>query len=103
MPSTGYEAIRGKKKVPTRTTIPPCGYVILITIPIKQSTQVQMAIEVIVKTITNGKSHSFRIGGATNAISKGVPYEKVKEMGRWQSDAAKRYIRIPSINVAALV
>ena len=62
-----------------------------------------LVIEVIGKTITNVKSNSFRIGGATNTISKGVPYEKVKEMGRWQSDAAKRYIRIPSINVAALV
>ena len=63
----------------------------------------QMAMEVIDKTITDVKSHSFRIGGATNAISKGVPYEKVKEMGRWQSDAAKKYIRLPCINVAALV
>ena len=62
-----------------------------------------MAVEIVNKSITNIKSHSFRIGGATNAISKGVPYEKVKEMGRWQSDAAKRYIRIPSINIAALV
>ena len=62
-----------------------------------------MAIEVIDKSITNVKSQSFRIGGATNAISKSVPYEKVKEMGRWQSDAAKKYIRIPCINVAALL
>ena len=62
-----------------------------------------MAIEVIDKSITNVKSHSFRIGGATNAISKGVPYEKVKEKGKWQSDAAKSYIRLPCINVAALV
>ena len=63
----------------------------------------QMAVEIVDKSITNVKSHSFRIGGATNAISKSIPYEKVKEMGRWQSDAAKRYIIIPSINVAALV
>jgi hypothetical protein len=63
----------------------------------------QMAVEIVDKSITNIKSHSFRFGGATNAISKGIPYEKVKGMGRWQSDAAKRYIRIPSINIAALV
>jgi len=63
----------------------------------------QMALKVIDKNITNVKSHSFRIGGATNAISKGVPYDKVKEMGRWQSDAAKSYIRLPCIEVAALV
>ena len=61
----------------------------------------QMAIEIVDKSITNVKSHSFRIGGAT--ISKGVPYDKVKAMGRWQSDAAKRYIRVPTIDVATLI
>jgi hypothetical protein len=54
-------------------------------------------------TISNIKSHSFRIGGATNAICKGIPYEQVQEMGRWQSDAAKRYIRVPTIDVATLI
>jgi hypothetical protein len=53
-------------------------------------------------SIKNVKSHSFRIGGATNAICKGVPYEKVKEMGRWKSDAAKTYIRTPIIEVNVL-
>ena len=33
----------------------------------------QMAVEIVDKSITNVKSHSFRIGGATNAISKGIP------------------------------
>jgi site-specific recombinase XerD len=54
-------------------------------------------------TISNVKSHSFRIGGATNAICKGIPYEKVQEMGRWKSHAAKKYIRVPIIDVAALI
>ena len=54
-------------------------------------------------TISNVKSHSFRIGGATNAICKGIPYEKVQEMGRWKSDAAKKYIRVPMIDVATLI
>ena len=53
-------------------------------------------------SIVNVKSHSFRIGGATNAICKGVSYDKIKEMGRWKSDAAKRYIRIPTIEVNVL-
>ena len=52
---------------------------------------------------SNIKSHSFRIGGATNAMSKGIPYEQVKEMGRWQSDAAKKYIRIPTTDITKLL
>jgi len=48
------------------------------------------------------RPHSFRIGGATHAICKGMTYEKVQEMGRWQSDSAKKYIRIPIINVLSL-
>lgn len=50
----------------------------------------------------NVKAHSFRIGGATNAMSKGIPYSKIQEMGRWHSHAAKRYIRHVSIDVASL-
>ena len=63
----------------------------------------EKSVEFVDNTIKIIKSHSFRIGGATNAICKGIPHEQVKEMGRWQSDAAKIYIRIPSINIAALV
>ncbi len=49
------------------------------------------------------KSHSFRIGGATNAIAKGIPYEDVQNMGRWRSHAARKYIRVQEIDVARLV
>jgi hypothetical protein len=49
------------------------------------------------------KSHSFRIGGATNAMYKCIPYESIKAMDRWQSDAAKSYIRIPPIEVKNLI
>ena len=38
-------------------------------------------------------THSFRIGAATTAALNGVPVEKIKEMGRWRSDAYKCYIR----------
>ena len=51
---------------------------------------------------TNVKAHSFRIGGATNAMFKGIPYEQIKSMGRWKSDAAKLYIRQTDINIALL-
>ena len=50
----------------------------------------------------NIKAHSFRIGGATNAMCKGIPYSKIQEMGRWKSHAAKRYIRQVDIDVASL-
>lgn len=43
------------------------------------------------------KSHSFRIGAATHAISHGASYEKVKIMGRWKSDALAKYIRVNSL------
>lgn len=38
-------------------------------------------------------SHSFRIGGASWAASKGYSSEQIKKMGRWKSDAYKKYIR----------
>ena len=52
---------------------------------------------------SNIKSHSFRIGGATNAMCKGVPYEQIRVMGRWQSNAARRYIRTPTTDIASLL
>ena len=42
------------------------------------------------------RSHSFRIGAATHAIQNGYSYEQVEVMGRWNSPAFKRYIRINS-------
>lgn len=38
--------------------------------------------------------HSFRIGAATAAASRGVPDQVIKSLGRWKSDAYKQYIRI---------
>lgn len=37
--------------------------------------------------------HSFRIGGATELLLRGVPPEMVKAQGRWSSDAFLRYWR----------
>ena len=62
----------------------------------------EMSMKLVDASIINVNSHSFRIGGATNAICKGISYEKVKEMGRWKSDVAKSYIRIPTIEVHKL-
>ena len=62
----------------------------------------EMSMKFVDASIINVKAHSFRIGGATNAICKGISYEKVNEMGRWKSDAAKSYIRILTIEVNVL-
>lgn len=44
------------------------------------------------------RSHSFRIGAATECASRNIPSEKIKLWGRWTSNAAyNRYIRIPEI------
>ena len=50
---------------------------------------------------TNISSHSFRIGAATWAAANGHSTERIRLMGRWRSDAFKRYIRIPSISVSS--
>lgn len=40
------------------------------------------------------KSHSFRIGATTDAARRGFSDSQIRELGRWQSDAFKRYIRL---------
>lgn len=37
--------------------------------------------------------HSFRIGGTLEYLLRGVPFESVKVMGRWKSDAFLVYLR----------
>lgn len=43
------------------------------------------------------KSHSFRIGAATTAFAMGISEQNIREMGRWSSDAMKKYIRVPML------
>lgn len=43
----------------------------------------------------NIKGHSFRIGAASTAAMQGVPDDEIQRMGRWKSQAFKKYIRIP--------
>lgn len=45
------------------------------------------------------KGHSFRIGAATHAAQVGFSENAIQNMGRWKSDAVKRYIRIGSFSV----
>lgn len=44
-------------------------------------------------------THSFRIGAATSAASRGISEDGIKEFGRWESKAFKSYIRIPTIEL----
>jgi hypothetical protein len=43
--------------------------------------------------LKNYKSHSFRIGAATTAWAKGFSEEQIQQIGRWNSEAFKKYIR----------
>ena len=45
------------------------------------------------------KGHSFRIGGATLAAERGMTDAQIRLLGRWKSDAFKKYIRaVPIYN-----
>ena len=44
-----------------------------------------------------GTKDSFRIGAATYAAEQGISDTKIRHMGRWKSDAFKKYIRISSM------
>ena len=43
----------------------------------------------------NFTGHSFRIGAATTAASRGIPDHLIKTMGRWSSEAHLLYVRTP--------
>ena len=45
------------------------------------------------------KGHSFRIGAATEAAKRGMSENEIQELGRWNSNALRRYIRIKAFSV----
>lgn len=46
------------------------------------------------------KGHSFRIGAASHAAECGYSETQIRLLGRWKSDAFKKYIRLPSLQSA---
>lgn len=63
------------------------------------SAQLSAAIQFCGLDATKYKNHSFRIGAATSAASLGFSENEIQSLGRWSSNAVKRYIRIPSFSV----
>ncbi len=41
--------------------------------------------------------HTFRIGAATWAALQGADDDEIRRMGHWSSNAALKYIRIPTL------
>ena len=49
--------------------------------------------------VPNINTHSFRIGGASAAASAGIPDSVIQILGRWSSDAYKRYLRLADCTI----
>lgn len=47
---------------------------------------------------TRYKGHSFRIGAASNAADKGLSDAQIRVLGRWRSNAFRKYIRVESLS-----
>ena len=47
-------------------------------------------------------THSFCTGAATSAESAGLTESQIKSMGRWKSDAYRRYIKPTPLQMAPL-
>ena len=46
--------------------------------------------------------HSFRIGAATTAAAVGMEYSFIKTLGRWESSAYLRYVKVPHSSLVAV-
>lgn len=63
------------------------------------SMQLHKAIQFIGLNTNYYKGHSFRIGAATHAANLGFSENYIQKLGRWNSNAIRRYIRINSFQL----
>jgi hypothetical protein len=49
------------------------------------------------------KGHGLRIGGTLEYLLRGIPFDVVKTMGRWSSDAFKIYLRDHAVIIAPYI
>lgn len=72
--------------------------------PLSRQALVKMVKDTLTKAgidCTRYNGHSFRIGAATTALAKGIPECTIQTLGRWKSDAYRRYVRIPRDQLTA--
>ena len=65
-------------------------------------TRIRAALGVSGLDASNYSGHSFRSGAATTALEAGISDATIQMLGRWKSDAYKRYIRTPREQLASL-
>jgi integrase len=61
------------------------------------TSQLRLALKFNNLNLAQYQAHSFRIGAATTAAANGYTEIQIQNMGRWKSNAYRKYIRIPSM------
>ena len=67
-------------------------------VPVTQTEWLARVIKYCGLDSTRYKGHSFRIGAASHAAASGYSDTQIRLLGRWQSDAFKRYIRLACLS-----
>ena len=62
--------------------------------------EVKQALEIVGADASDFNGHSFWIGAAFTAAANGMEGSLIKTLGRWESDAYQRYIKIPREELA---
>ena len=62
--------------------------------------EVKKALQLAGADASDFNGHSFRIGAASTAAANGMEDSLIKILGRWESDAYQRYIKIPRQELA---
>lgn len=61
--------------------------------------QLQLALSFCNLNLHQCQTHSFRIGAGTTAAARGFSELQIQHMRRWKSNALKKYIRIPTLQL----